>query len=159
MSERLISLDMIIVAVEAATGLTRREILSDRKMEELADARFAIWWLASKLTLLTTVEIGRQTNRDHSTVVHGIRRADELRAGDRGFCIATDAVLDTLLALERTRQIALAATVDPIAVATRIAARPEREAVRVSTEDIIAMARELIALHGAQSHEETENAA
>lgn len=158
MSERLISLDMIIVAVEATTGLTRREFLSERRGNKLFDARFAVWWLASKLTLLSLAEIGRRTNRDHSTVLWGIRRAEEQRAADRAFRIGTDAILDTLLALEATRQLALAAPVDPIAVATRILGRPEREAVRVSTEDIIAMARELIALHGAQSQQETENA-
>ncbi len=148
MSDRLVRVDMIIAVVEAATGLPRRVILSDRRDAEHAHARFAICWLARQLTLLSLVEIGAQLHRDHSSVHYGIERCDELRAAYAGFRAATDAMLAILQVADRAGHIRIAAATDPIAAARRVLAWPEREAVRVSTAEIIAMARELVALHG-----------
>jgi len=143
-SELPVSLGQIIAAVEVASGLTRREILSDRRAPELIAARFTLFWLASKLTTLSTIRIGDATRRDPSTVWHAIQRAEEERARDPEFRAATDALFTTLLELERAGHLNLAAAVDPIATARRVLARPEREAVRVSTAEIIALCRVVV---------------
>ncbi|MBN9438954.1 helix-turn-helix domain-containing protein [Bosea sp. (in: a-proteobacteria)] len=148
MSDRLVRLDMIISVVEVTAGLTRRAILADRRDSDHVRARFAIYWLAKQLTLFSLPEIGDRLGRDHSSVHHGISRCEELRAADPDFRATTDAMLLILQAADRAGHIRIAAATDPIAAARRVLARPEREAVRVSTAEIIAMARELVALHG-----------
>lgn len=148
MNERLVTLGMIVAAVETATGLIRREILSERRNPEVAHARFTIWWLATKLTVHSLPEIGEATNRDHSTVLLGVKRAEELRAADLHYRAATDTLLTALLALEHAGVVRLANAADPIFAARRIMSSPAREAVRVSTAEIIAMSQLLVALHG-----------
>ena len=165
MSERHVTFDMIVQAVSAVSGLSRREIMANgRASEERVRARYACWWLVEKMTELGPGIIGRLSgNRDHSTVISGQARAEELRASSPEFRTSTDALLATLLALEGAGMLRLAETADPLAAARRVLAAPEREAVRVSTFEIIAMAR-LIVEHAdgepfQSSTEETDHAA
>lgn len=142
MSARDVTLDMIIEAVCATTGFARLDIVSDRRSAELAAARYSVFWLACKLTTLSATTVGRLVgDRDHSTVLVGLRRAEELRASDPAFRAATDALLHTHLALERVGILRLAETADPLTTARRVLAAPEREAVRVGVSEIIALCR------------------
>lgn len=146
MSERLTSLAQIIAAVELATTVSKREILSDRRQPDVVEARYTVWWLASKLTLLSLPAIAEATRRNHTTVGHGIRQADAHRAADPDYRAATDALLATLRAAEDNAAIRLAQPVDPLATARRILWAPQREAVRVSVSEIIAMAQLVVSL-------------
>ena len=150
MSDRHVTFDMIVHAVSAVSGWSRREIMAaGRTDEERARLRYACWWLAGKMTELGPTTIGRLSgDRDSSTVITGLRRAEELRGECESFRASTDALLATLLALEAAGMMRIAEATDPLATARRVLAAPEREAVRVSTYEIIAMARELVALHG-----------
>lgn len=146
MSERLTSLAQIIAAVELATTVTKREMLSDRRQPDVVEARCTVWWLASKLTLLSLPAIAEATRRNHTTVGHGIRQAEAQRARDQDYRAATDAMLAALYAAEGNAAIRLAQPVDPVATARRILAAPQREAVRVSVNEIIAMAQLVVSL-------------
>lgn len=142
MSERHVTIDMIIEAVCATTGLARHEILSDRRTAELATARYTVFWLANKLTDLSSGAMARLVgDRDHTTVLLARRRAEELRATDPAYRVATDALLNTLTALQRAGVLRLAETADPLATARRVLAAPEREAVRVGVAEIVALCR------------------
>lgn len=142
MSERHVNLDMIIEAVCATTGFPRLDIVSDRRSLELAAARYSVFWLASKLTTLSATTVGRLVgDRDHTTVLVGMRRAEELRVSDPDFRTATNALLHTFVAMERVGVLRLAETADPVATARRVLAAPEREAVRVGVSEIIALCR------------------
>ncbi len=146
MIERHVTFDMIVQAVGAVAGVTRHEIMaSGRTTDERAHLRYACWWLADKMTELGLTTLGRLSgDRDHSTIVHGLRRAEELRATSESFRLSTDALLGTLMALERAGLLRFAATIDPLATARRVLAAPEREAVRVSTYEIVAMSRLIV---------------
>ena len=49
----------------------------------VARPRQAAMWLAKQLTTRSLPDIGRRFGgRDHTTVLHAVRRIDELRAGD-----------------------------------------------------------------------------
>ena len=146
MSERHVTFDLIVEAVSAVSGLSRREMMAEgRSTNERAQARYACWWLVEKMTELGPGTIGRLSgNRDHATIVAGQRRAEEVRASSPEFRASTDALLATLLALEGAGMLRLAETADPIAAARRVLAAPEREAVRVSTFEIIAMSRLIV---------------
>lgn len=150
MSERHVTVDIIIAAVSAVTGVHRVDILSDRRDDETARARFAALWLSSKMIEISTPALGRVFgDRDHTTVLYALRRAEELRVSDRGFRVDCDAMLGTLLAIERNGLIRLAQTIDPLAIARRVLAHPAREAVRVSTHEIVALCQiALAALSG-----------
>ena len=152
MSERHVTVDMIVEAVCATTGLTRRDVFSDRRTDEISRARFTVFWLAGKLTPLSSGALGRLIGgRDHSFVLFGVKRAEELRASDPDFRAATDALLHTLVALQRVGVLRMAEAVDPIATARRVLAAPDREAVRVGVSEIIALCRFVDAVAAAPS--------
>ena len=142
MSERHVTVDLIIEAVCASTGCSRLDILSERRPADLCVARFAVYWLADKLTTLSASTVGRLVgDRDPTTVLSGRKRAEELRASDPSFRIATDALHITLTTLESAGVQRLAASADPLATARRVLAAPQREAVRVPVAEIIALCR------------------
>lgn len=142
MSERHVTVDMIVEAVCASSGLARLDVLGDRRADDLAMARYTVFWLACQLTDLSLGAIGRVVgDRDHTSVLVGRRRADERRAAEPDYRAATDALRHTLLALQRAGILRIAETVDPLATARRVLAAPEREAVRVGVAEIIALCR------------------
>lgn len=146
MTERLITLGQIIAAVEAATGVSRVQMLSERRLPAFVEARWTVYWLAARMTLLSMPAIGQAMNRNHSSIAYGIAAVDAERAANLEFRAATDATLAVLQLAERKGNIRLAEAADPLAAAVRILRAPEREAVRVSTSEIIAMAQLVIEL-------------
>lgn len=73
---------MIIKAVAQKHLVTVKEMLSDRRDKHLAMARQEACYELRARTELSTPQIGRLLNRDHSTVLHGCRR-HEARLMDR----------------------------------------------------------------------------
>lgn len=59
----------------AAWDVTLPQLLSERRDAALVEARQAAWLLARELTTASLPAIGRAFRRDHSTVLHGLRRA------------------------------------------------------------------------------------
>lgn len=78
------------VAFSVAEG----SILGPSRSARLCRARFAIAWVAHQAFGLSSVVIGRALgDRDHSTVLSAIRRAEEWRAGDEDYRQITDRLL------------------------------------------------------------------
>lgn len=63
-------------AVCATFGITRTELLSSSRTPRIAKARHMAMYVSRQLTGLSLAEIAREFNRDHSTVLHAIRRID-----------------------------------------------------------------------------------
>ncbi len=60
------------------------DLLSARRAREIARPRQVAMYLAKRLTPRSLPEIGRRFgNRDHTTVMHAVKRIDELRAADQ----------------------------------------------------------------------------
>lgn len=78
------SIRQILAEVALQTGFTVDEIKSARRAKALCMARHFVFWRAKTETLLSLPEIGRRVgHRDHTTVLHGIRRFDAaLAAGE-----------------------------------------------------------------------------
>jgi hypothetical protein len=58
-------------------------LLAHRRTHPLVRCRQIAMWLAKTLTLQSLPEIGRRfANRDHTTVLHAVRKIDALRAAD-----------------------------------------------------------------------------
>lgn len=89
----------ILDACAAEFGVTRREIVSDRRRAAHVTARHAACWLARHMTTLSYPAIARQLRRDHTTIMHSVHAA-ELRIGRDGTFAQQIATLQAELAAQ-----------------------------------------------------------
>ena len=83
-SQRRITIDEIQRAVSAHFELKPLDLVSARRARVVARPRQIAMYLAKRLTTRSLPEIGRKFGgRDHSTVIHAVRRIEELRDADR----------------------------------------------------------------------------
>jgi len=81
--ERRITVDEIQKVTADHFGLKQSDLISERRTRSVARPRQAAMWLAKKLTTRSLPDIGRRFgDRDHTTVLHAVRRIEELRQGD-----------------------------------------------------------------------------
>ncbi len=82
-SQRRITIDEIQRSVCEHYGIRHSEMTSARRAREVARPRQVAMYLAKRLTPRSLPEIGRRFGgRDHTTVIHAIKRIKELRAAD-----------------------------------------------------------------------------
>lgn len=82
-NDRKINIDEIQKAVAEHYNLRINEMLSQRRSRNIARPRQVAMYLAKQLTQRSLPEIGRMFNgRDHTTVIHAIRKVEELRCSD-----------------------------------------------------------------------------
>ena len=82
--EKKLTIDEIQRKVAEYYHLKMTDLLSARRAREVARPRQVAMYLAKKLTPRSLPEIGRRFGgRDHTTVMHAVKRIDELRAADR----------------------------------------------------------------------------
>jgi chromosomal replication initiator protein len=60
-------------AVCGVLGITRQELLSSRRTPRIAHARQLAMYIARELTALSLMQIAREFDRDHTTVIHAVR--------------------------------------------------------------------------------------
>ena len=83
-AERRVTIDEIQKAVSAHFELKPIELVSARRAVVVARPRQIAMYLAKRLTTRSLPEIGRKFGgRDHSTVIHAVRRIEQLRDTDR----------------------------------------------------------------------------
>ncbi|WP_432423319.1 chromosomal replication initiator protein DnaA [Sphingomonas lycopersici] len=81
--QRRITIDEIQKAVSAHFELKPIDLVSARRARAVARPRQIAMYLAKRLTTRSLPEIGRKFGgRDHSTVIHAVRRIEELRDSD-----------------------------------------------------------------------------
>jgi chromosomal replication initiator protein len=94
--EKKLTIDEIQRKVAEHYNLKMADLMSARRAREVARPRQVAMYLAKKLTPRSLPEIGRRFGgRDHTTVMHAVKRIEELRASDRE--IDADVVLLTRL--------------------------------------------------------------
>ena len=76
-SERSYTPEYIVEKTAAFYNLSPEDILGKGKTKSIAAARQMATYLMRKLTTLTLEEIGGVLNRDHSTILHSIRKIEE----------------------------------------------------------------------------------
>jgi chromosomal replication initiator protein len=82
-NDRRITIDEIQRKVADYYKVRLADLLSARRSRDIARPRQVAMYLAKRLTPRSLPEIGRKFGgRDHTTVMHAIKRIDELRAGD-----------------------------------------------------------------------------
>jgi chromosomal replication initiator protein len=81
--EKRVTVDDIQKATAEHFGLKQADLISERRNRAIARPRQAAMWLAKQLTTRSLPDIGRRFGgRDHTTVLHAVRRIDELRVAD-----------------------------------------------------------------------------
>jgi chromosomal replication initiator protein len=69
-------------AVAARFGVTMAELLSALRERRIARPRQIAMWVCRHMTLHTMGELGRHFGRDHTTVMHALRRVEDLMKQD-----------------------------------------------------------------------------
>jgi hypothetical protein len=82
----------IIGTVAAHHGLSMIEICSDRRSPVVARPRQIAMYLAKVMTIESMPKIGRVFGRDHTTVLHGVRRIKALYDADPDFAAEVETI-------------------------------------------------------------------
>ena len=81
--EKRITIDEIQKATAEHYNMKQVDLISERRNRAIARPRQAAMWLAKQLTTRSLPDIGRRFGgRDHTTVLHAVRRIEELKAAD-----------------------------------------------------------------------------
>ena len=82
-NDRKVTIDEIMRQVSDYYNLRLSEILSARRARDIARPRQVAMYLAKQMTSRSLPEIGRKFGgRDHTTVMHAVRKIDDLRRTD-----------------------------------------------------------------------------
>lgn len=82
-AEKRITIDDIQKACAEHYGMKQADLISERRNRSIARPRQAAMWLAKQLTTRSLPDIGRRFGgRDHTTVLHAVRRIEALKADD-----------------------------------------------------------------------------
>lgn len=96
-NERKVTVDMIQKVVAEHYGLKQADLISERRARAVARPRQVAMWLAKQITTRSLPDIGRRFGgRDHTTVLHAVRRIEELKADDAGIARDVDVLLRKL---------------------------------------------------------------
>lgn len=95
--ERKVTVDQIQKTVAEHFGLTQADLLSERRARAVARPRQAAMWIAKQITTRSLPDIGRRFGgRDHTTVLHAVRRIEALKAEDPSLARDLDLLLRKL---------------------------------------------------------------
>ncbi len=96
-TERKVTVDMIQKTVSEHFGLTQADLISERRARAVARPRQVAMWLAKQITTRSLPDIGRRFGgRDHTTVLHAVRRIEQLKAEDPQIARDVDLLLRKL---------------------------------------------------------------
>ena len=85
-NDRRVTIEEIQKRVAAHFNIRMSDMHSARRARSVARPRQVAMYLAKQLTSRSLPEIGRKFGgRDHTTVMHAVRKVDELRDHDSGF--------------------------------------------------------------------------
>ena len=85
-NDRRVTIEDIQKRVAAHFNVRLADMFSERRSRSVARPRQIAMYLAKQLTQRSLPEIGRKFGgRDHTTVMHAVRKVDELRAQDQAF--------------------------------------------------------------------------
>lgn len=81
--ERKVTVDQIQKTVSEHYGLKQADLISERRARAVARPRQVAMWLAKQITTRSLPDIGRRFGgRDHTTVLHAVRRIEALKEVD-----------------------------------------------------------------------------
>ena len=90
------TIDEIQKKVAEYFNISVKEMQSSRRARTVARPRQIAMYLAKLLTLRSLPEIGRKFDRDHTTVMHAVRKVEELIQEDQSVAESVDALRRSL---------------------------------------------------------------
>ncbi len=96
-AEKRVTVDQIQKAVAEHFGLTQADLMSERRARAVARPRQIAMWITKQITTRSLPDIGRRFGgRDHTTVIHAVRRIEALKAEDPAIANDIEALLRKL---------------------------------------------------------------
>ena len=96
-NDRRVTVDQIQKAVAEHYQLKQADLISERRARAVARPRQAAMWLAKQITTRSLPDIGRRFGgRDHTTVLHAVRRIEALKEEDAALARDLDVLLRKL---------------------------------------------------------------
>jgi chromosomal replication initiator protein len=96
-TERKVTVDMIQKVVAEHYALKQADLVSERRARAVARPRQVAMWLAKQITTRSLPDIGRRFGgRDHTTVLHAVRRIEQLKGEDAAIARDVDVLLRKL---------------------------------------------------------------
>jgi chromosomal replication initiator protein len=96
-NERKVTVDIIQKTVAEHYSLKQADLISERRARAVARPRQVAMWLAKQITTRSLPDIGRRFGgRDHTTVLHAVRRIEALKAEDPVLARDVDVLLRKL---------------------------------------------------------------
>ena len=90
------SVEAIMRATCAHFGVALIDMLSERRLKAIMRPRQIAAYLAKQITTQSLPQIGRRMRRDHTAIMHSIRKIEALRASDPRIDDAVRAIADVL---------------------------------------------------------------
>lgn len=96
-NDRRVTVDQIQKAVAEHYQLKQADLISERRARAVARPRQVAMWLAKQITTRSLPDIGRRFGgRDHTTVLHAVRRIEALKGEDPAIARDVDVLLRKL---------------------------------------------------------------
>jgi chromosomal replication initiator protein len=96
-TEKKVTVDTIQRTVAEHYALKKEDMLSERRARAVARPRQVAMWLAKQITTRSLPDIGRRFGgRDHTTVLHAVRRIEQLKQEDASLARDLDVLLRKL---------------------------------------------------------------
>ncbi|MET0274178.1 MAG: chromosomal replication initiator protein DnaA [Phenylobacterium sp.] len=96
-TEKKVTVDHIQKTVSEHYNLKQADLISERRARAVARPRQVALWLAKQITTRSLPDIGRRFGgRDHTTVLHAVRRIEQLKAEDPALARDVDVLLRKL---------------------------------------------------------------
>jgi chromosomal replication initiator protein len=96
-NEKRVTVDMIQKTVAEHYSLKQADLISERRARAVARPRQVAMWLAKQITTRSLPDIGRRFGgRDHTTVLHAVRRIEQLKGEDASIARDIDVLLRKL---------------------------------------------------------------
>ncbi|THD58313.1 chromosomal replication initiator protein DnaA [Phenylobacterium sp.] len=96
-TDRKVTVDQIQKMVAEHYGLKQADLISERRARAVARPRQVAMWIAKQVTTRSLPDIGRRFGgRDHTTVLHAVRRIEALKGEDATIARDVDVLLRKL---------------------------------------------------------------
>ena len=83
----------IIATVCRYYDISLSDVMSNRRTGPIVLPRQVAMYLAKTMTRRSLPEIGLRMGRDHTTVLHALRKIERMRATDKGFALDIEAII------------------------------------------------------------------
>jgi len=125
---------------------SRADLIAHRREAVADEARQVVQWLALKLTTLSLPRLGKFVERDHSTVYHNARKVTARMEREPEFAARVMRLMNDAIAFANSPAAREPKTVDPIAAAERVALAGARQAIGLSTLEVVAVCVRMVEL-------------